>query len=149
MLNDKTRLTTSYALASLLIVGGGIIYVCYRPLSLWFFFWVGASEKSKTLMSIRSAAPDIPGWCIYALPDGLWAVAYGIFIGAIWNFEYPACISVAMLIPAIGIVSEFLQAFHLLPGTFDWVDLTMYFSGGLLAWAYIYAAHRLTENNKK
>lgn len=126
------------------------MYVCYRPLSLAFFSWFGLSEESAFLMSIRSAAPSgFPDWCRFALPDGLWAAAYVICIGAVWRFEYPACIPPAMIIPAIGILSEILQAIRLLPGTFDWIDLVMYGAGAVCGWGYIYFVNQQIHKNYK
>ena len=148
MQDIRTLRTASYVIGLLLVVAGGMIYVCYRPLSLTFFSWIGASEDSGLLMTLRSSASSsLPDWCIYALPDGLWACAYVICIGAIWGFEYPDCIAFAMIIPGIGILSEILQAFRLMPGTFDWFDLAMYLSGGLFGWAYIYAVHKVLNKH--
>lgn len=140
----------SIGLASVFIMLGGLIYFCYRPLSLAMFKWLRITNTTTWLASLRSSAPaHMPEWVIYAFPDGLWACSYAIFIGVIWNFEYPKCIPVALFIPLIGVVSEFLQAFRLLPGIFDWWDLIMYIVGGIVGYAYIYWANRINSYNYK
>jgi hypothetical protein len=70
---------------------------------------------------------DPPNWVIYNLPDGLWFYALISTLALIWddksskyfNFWFFSAIILSYL-------SEFFQALHLIPGTFDWRDLFAY-----------------------
>lgn len=107
-------------------------------MSLAMFHVFGITESTGWLSFLRGHAPaDATGWMIYALPDGLWACSYVIFIGCLWNFEFPKYIPVALIIPFIGIVSEALQGIGIMPGVFDWIDMLMYFAGGSLGVIYL------------
>lgn len=107
-------------------------------MSLAMFNVFGLTESTRWLAFLRVHAPiDVSDWIIYALPDGLWACSYVIFIGCIWNFEFPKYLPVALIIPFIGITSEALQGIGLLPGVFDWIDMLMYFAGGSVGLIYL------------
>ena len=131
----------SFITASILLIIGGFIYLSYRPLSLAMFRWTNTTADTHWLMSIRQVVPqDMPDWIVYALPDGLWACSYTIFIGTIWDFNIQRCMYLLFLIPLLGIISEFLQGCSMLPGIFDWIDLIAYTSGliiGLIFLTYI------------
>lgn len=138
----------SYSIAMILILLGGLIYILYRPLSLAMFYAFGISESTGWLAFLRGHVPiDVSGWIIYALPDGLWACSYVVFIGCIWNFEFPKYLPVALIIPIIGIASEALQGIGLMPGVFDWIDVLMYFAGGSVGLIYLLIVQK--QINKK
>lgn len=137
----------TYLISSLSLLSGGLIYICYRPLSLAIFSTMRLSDSSVLLQFIRDNAPKgLPEWIVYNLPDGLWAFSYSIFIGAIWNFECPKCIPIAMIIPCVGIVSEIMQFFNILPGVFDLRDFIMYLIGGFAGVLYISIFHSIILN---
>lgn len=147
-MSHRLLILISYVVAIILIIAGGMIYLCQRSLSLAMFRWVGLSSSSKWLMTLREMTPDqLPEWIKYSLPDGLWSCAYVIFIGAIWKLEYPKCMTVALIMPLIGILSEVLQKIGLISGVYDNIDLIMYIIGGLYGWAFIYLLNYL--NKKK
>lgn len=127
----------SYSIAVILILFGGLIYMCYRPMSLAMFNVFGLTESTGWLSFLRGHAPNATGWIIYALPDGLWACSYVILIGCLWNFEFPKYLPVALIIPFIGMASEALQGIGVMPGVFDWIDMLMYFAGGCLGVIYL------------
>lgn len=129
---NATVKTFSYITASVLLTIGELVYICYRPLRLPMFRWAHIDNNTHWLMSVRHSMPDgLPDWFVYALPDGLWACSYTIFIGTIWNFEISRCLGLILLIPMSGVISELLQAYGLLPGVFDWSDLIAYIVGML------------------
>ncbi len=143
----KRLLITSYLVAFLLILMGGAIYLCYRPLSLRMFRWAHLTDSTQWLTSLRETVPSsLPDWVVFALPDGLWACSYTIFIGILWNFSFPKCLPFALIIPLIGVASELLQKISLLPGVYDVADLISYTAGGLLGVLYIYFANKLNNN---
>lgn len=139
----------SYIIATVLIVIGGLVYICYRPLNLMMFVWskkLGCYEWTICLRDIVSL--NMPNWVIYALPDGLWTCSYIIFVGAIWNFDLYTCWTIAMIIPTIGIISELLQGIHMVSGYFDWYDLLAYFLGGTVGLSYIYIINKYIKRNE-
>lgn len=130
--------TISYITASVLLTIGGLVYICYRPLRLLMFRWAHISQDTHWLMSVRHSIPaDLPAWFVYALPDGLWACSYTIIVGTIWNFEISRCLELLILIPMAGVISELLQACGLLPGIFDWSDMTAYIFGMLVGLLFL------------
>ena len=140
----------TYVIAMLLISTGGFIYLCYRPLSLRIFEWTGLSASTQWLAAFRSASTtSMPEWVVYAFPDGLWACAYTICIGAIWDFSFSKCIPVALAIPIVGIMSELLQAIGQVQGVFDYADLIAYIVGAIIGLVYIYMINRKLNNIKK
>ena len=139
----------SYMLAGIIIVMGGLIYICYRPLSLVMFAWSKKVGCYEWLISIRELVSlNIPNWIIYALPDGLWCCSYIIFVGTIWNFDLYRCWTIAIIIPTIGIISELLQRVHILSGYFDWYDLSAYFLGGIVGLSYVYIINKYINRNE-
>jgi hypothetical protein len=69
----------------------------------------------------------IPNWIKYNLPDGLWFYALLSAIGIVWQ-EVSSVNFVRWIFLSIVLtyLSEILQAFHIIPGTFDWFDLLAY-----------------------
>ena len=70
---------------------------------------------------------ELASWIKYNLPDGLWFYALLSTIGIVWK-EYSSKYFVFWLILVIVLtyLSEVSQAFHIIPGTFDWYDLLAY-----------------------
>ena len=82
--------------------------------------------KSDRLMSVGSALPD---FCIYNLPDGLWAFSLTSCIFLIWRGRSFFFEKIWTAVTVLFICSlELFQKIDLLPGTFDVLDLgTMLF----------------------
>lgn len=107
------------------------------------FRWAHIGTDTQWLMSIRQLMPqELPDWVVYALPDGLWACSYTIFIGAIWNFKINRCLGLLLFIPMAGVLSELLQAVGLLPGVFDWGDMFSYIFGMLTGLLFIQCIYK-------
>ena len=62
------------------------------------------------------------------MPAALWLYAYLYVIDTIWDKSHTSILykSFFWLMPAISILSEILQLFHILPGTFDILDVGSY-----------------------
>ncbi len=72
----------------------------------------------------------MPKWVIYSLPDGLWMFSCTSLILNVWNNRLNKQSIVWIIsMPAIAILSEFLQLFHLIRGTFDILDIASYLIG--------------------
>ena len=63
---------------------------------------------------------------VFSVPGGLWAMSYTLLIFHIRKDKTFKSIIWSIIIPIIGIVSEISQFYHLIPGTFDLMDLIMY-----------------------
>ncbi len=113
---------------------GGMIYVIFRTDSLLMFKWIEQLDLKGTVMSVR----DIAGLynfenykiIIHTLPGGLWVYSYITFLLLIWENEIN-CNNILyfVLIPAAAVSSEFLQLAGIIKGTFDILDIVLYFSG--------------------
>ena len=66
-------------------------------------------------------------WLLYNLPDGLWFYALLSAIAFIWKDSYSIFFIMWLFVAStLTFLSEFLQLFHFIPGTFDNYDLLAY-----------------------
>jgi hypothetical protein len=99
------------------ILSGILIYLFWRNTLLNGFF------QSPYYMSANRPSD----WVLYNLPDGLWLYAFLACLHLIWNgVPYRQFVKWLILAITLTFSSEFLQAIHLIPGTFDWYDLLAY-----------------------
>lgn len=116
--------------ASILLIIGGLIYVIFRSESLIMFSWFDKLGLSENIYSLRFGFGnnDIYPWVIYNLPAALWLLAYLYVIDAIWykHDNYKLYKPFLWLMPFIAFFSEFLQLLHVMPGTFDILDVMAY-----------------------
>lgn len=90
----------------------------------------------------------------YSLPDGLYCAAYILFIDAIWHDDESFIkYYIISLVPLVTIISEILQYFGLVRGTFDIYDLICYSLPLIIYYAYKvyskdkqYVKNHLTKN---
>lgn len=112
-----------------LLVVGGIIYVSFRPTSLLLFHSLNLLGLSAWVDAWRDLVGgwQPPEFIVYSLPGGLWAASYILLMHRLLAYQ-PVSLRVgtASIIPLTGIVSELLQRWGLLPGTFDIADLLCY-----------------------
>ena len=124
-----------YHLLSLIV--GSLIYILFRSSSLKVFSWLNSVGidilDSKIRKSAIEISPFIPDWILLSLPDGLWLFSYVCLMLCIWgNSITIKNLFWITIIPTIAIASEIAQYFKLLQGTFDPLDLLLYFLGGTL-----------------
>lgn len=103
---------------------GGLIYYSFRTKELLMFDWANSLGLSKYIDSIRANLShiQIPIFIKYCLPNALWCTSYIIAtdtIISIDNNRFEWTIS----LPIVAAILEVLQAFYLIPGTFDIMDL--------------------------
>ena len=112
-----------------LLMSGGMIYVLFRSRQTLLLKIADATPLSRPLTDIRGAVAtwQPSEWVVYSLPGALWAGAYILFIHSLmhsvnastrWRW--------ASVIPLMGVLSELGQAFGIVPGTFDLLDLAGY-----------------------
>jgi hypothetical protein len=117
--------------ASLLI--GLLIYVHQRAIDLPVNKWaaiVGFYPDEKYNSSFS--------WITYTLPDALWMLSLNTCILLLWDFKWHTRSKMWYFIAfGGGILFEILQAFHLIPGTFDILDLFAMLLSGLLPLGFL------------
>lgn len=107
---------------------GGITYILFRSDSLKMFSWFNGLGFSKIITSSRQITSEIqlPQWTIYNLPDALWLFAFTNLMLLLWDNKFSRHSMFWILAaPIIGLLSELGQAIHIIPGTFDPIDLTL------------------------
>ena len=141
-MTSAPSLSTSLSLIAvgmLLLFMGGMIYVLYRPQTLLLFHVAGGLGMTDLIGQWRQMATawHPAAFTVYCLPAGLWALSYVLIVGTLAQ-GLPAIRRwvAVFFIPLLGIASEVMQAMGIVPGTFDWTDLTLY-ALPLIAYAII------------
>ena len=123
-------------IACLTLFLGGLIYLLTRSAGLIMFKWVEFLHLNGFLDALRKSFiwnNYLPNWVIFSLPGGLWMFACTSIIMIVWKNELNKQSLLWLLImPILSILSEFTQLFHLINGTFDIIDVTIYLIGFLL-----------------
>lgn len=118
-----------YALSLLCFATGGMTYLLFRDRHLAGFRlldWIGFGTMVDTARRWASHI-TLPEWVIYSMPDGLWAAAYILLMHEAANeMTERKRILLASLIPALGLLSETMQAMGILRGTYDTADMICY-----------------------
>ena len=116
------------SIAILLFSLGGFIYIAFRSTSLRMFAWFNYIGLHNQIMGIRSSLNDIqiPEIIKFCIPDGLWTLSYILIMDATWSPNLKRQILYCSIIPVVGGISEILQYFSVLKGTFDYIDLLCY-----------------------
>jgi hypothetical protein len=124
------------AIAALFV--GGLIYVLFRNDSLVMFTWFERLGLSSLIDSLRYAATGIstylPRWVVFSLPNALWIFAGLSLFSIIWGHDPRNSRIIwfsAFWIVALGM--ETGQALHIVPGTFDWIDVAAVVVAGIFA----------------
>lgn len=117
-------------MSAVCLATGSILYICFRPKSLLMFQWAEAIGAGEGVNFAREATNDLAqrlsGWATYSLPFALWVLSYMLAIGAVWEgSRSPAKLAWLGIVPAMAIGSEVAQAAQLIPGNFDWIDLSL------------------------
>ncbi len=127
----KNRL--AHWLIVILCLGCGVfIYFFSRPQTIYLNQWLATITHGHRFFDFDSwlSGVRLPGWFIYSLPDALWMAAAILLILMIWDFKlYTRSIFWLGLAFLSGLLFELLQAIHLLPGTFDVMDI-LFLTGG-------------------
>lgn len=117
--------TTIHVILPLVI--GGIIYIAFRSLSLRLFYWLDFIGIETIVSFVRNSIYPIkfylPSWVYYSLPDGLWVYSYSSALIILWGDQYMNMKFWLIVTFLLSILIEIGQAFNLLPGTFDVIDI--------------------------
>ncbi len=101
------------------------------------FFWFETIGIMNLINQIRKNTilygNKLPDILLYSLPDGFWIFSYISLILYLWKNELKTeNLLWIFMIPLIAILSEIGQLMHIVPGTFDILDLLMYLLGTAL-----------------
>jgi hypothetical protein len=125
----------SFSISALAFVLGCLIYLYLRRPPLIFQPLLG----DEMMLSVRNFSEAyfssfyIPDWIKYNLPDMLWMFSLIMIIFTLWDFKFTRqSIFWLALCYTSGLVLEFLQLFHFLPGHFDIYDLIFMNIGAIL-----------------
>ena len=126
--NDKSIAIIKIMSAFISFFVGGIIYITFRSTSLRMFTWINEIGLTVPVTSLRMATQNykVNDFILYCLPDGLWVTSYILVMDALWSNNRKQQMLWCCLLPIIGILSEILQLFNLVDGTFDYKDLLCY-----------------------
>ena len=127
-------------LASVTLLVGAMIYVLFRPTHLLMFDWIDNIGLMDLVSRIRPNLKDVPDWVVYSLPDGLWMFSYCLFIGCIWDFDLKRSFYVLSILPVFAVTNEIMQHNHLVPGTFDWMDVVAFLTAYAVGVFYIFCS---------
>lgn len=119
------------------LVLGGLIYVIARPTTLLLFRWLETLGLEGAVSALRTATVGLvsclPDFVVYSAPNGLWS--YALCVSGYLrsrNSRAPMDAWVPLAVAA-SVMPEMAQLVHLLPGTFDPLDLTACVAGVLAA----------------
>lgn len=142
---------TKVLLAVSFLVSGCLIYLLLRSKTLCIYHWFCALGASDSIGYARSFVQGwrIPEFIRFSLPDGLYSAAYILLIDAIWNDDRQILkYYVLSVVPIITIISEIMQYFGLVRGTFDIADLLCYSIPPLLYFGILISYHFMYNNLK-
>jgi len=120
---------SEFIIGGLFLVCGCAIYLLFRTKTLNIYRWTSLIGFSDYVDYMRQQVLywNIPSFVKYCLPDGLYCAAYILMIDAIWYNDKGIMKKIIMsFVPIVTIISEVLQYFGLIKGTFDIYDLTCY-----------------------
>lgn len=115
--------------AFLMIFVGGMIYILYRPENILLFRLTDSIGIKPFINIARARASQVilPSFMINSLPAGLWAGSYLIMMFVTTKFHTRRIrLMLALPLPVMAIVLEFMQLGGWCPGTFDIYDLVCY-----------------------
>ena len=111
------------------ITVGGLIYLIFRTRTLVMFHFIPDNliEELNLVHEYSCANFQIPNFIIYNLPTGLWTISYIILMQLILenNVGLHRFLWIYLL-PILLCLTEILQLFSFIPGTFDILDVCCY-----------------------
>ncbi len=103
------------------------------------FDWFDYINITWLVEYFRESSPirnlNLPHWIIYSFPDASWVLFGTCMIAFIWGFRLSSWI---FFFPCVGILSEALQFFRVLPGTFDLIDVILLLLASVLPFLIFY-----------
>lgn len=126
---NKYQVYTEWIVATILLLIGCTIYLLFRPQNLLMFKIIDGLGGMSNVVSLRMYINHncFPDFIIYSLPVGLWTASYLMMMYLITKgYTRKSRLMLALPLPIIAIVLEFMQLLGLCIGTFDVYDLICY-----------------------
>ncbi|MBL8610214.1 MAG: hypothetical protein JNL38_22955 [Myxococcales bacterium] len=123
-MTPRTRWSIARAIVALsALVAGAAVYVA-RPGAVVVTRWIPAGARASARAHLGGALAALPAPVRGVLPDFLWAASLGCVLGLVWRGK-PASAARPWLAAGLALALgwEIGQAFHVVPGTFDPLDL--------------------------
>lgn len=121
----KKRIIIRLVSAGLMIIVGTNIYIISRH-DIIFFKWIPASIIDAMRSSFLNSLPRLSDFVVYSLPDGLWYGALLLFQSVFLDNTHISK-SIYWFSIILPFIWEILQIRDHVPGTFDPMDLLVYF----------------------
>jgi hypothetical protein len=120
----KFRFAYGFLSAGISFVFGLSIYLLWREPSNLVYQAFSVAGASPLIDGVRGYAIILPGWFIRSLPDGLWMLSFSLTILTIWKFVRSRKAMLWYITAVLaGVLWEGVQAFSILPGQYDHMDL--------------------------
>ena len=117
----------AFLIAGIALLTGGLIYLLWRPDSLFIFLWADALGIGDFVQMLRSNAPSYPDlfprWVYTSMPQALWLFSGIVLLQAVWKGDYarPRMIWTGSFV-LMAFMFEFGQFLRVIPGWFDIPD---------------------------
>lgn len=98
------------------------------------FSWVKMVGLYPVVSDIRMhsivVSTYMPEWLIFSAPNGLWVFSFGAMMASLWaGTGFSIAIAWTLALWIVGIGSEVMQLYKIMPGTFDIGDIVAYTMG--------------------
>lgn len=107
---------------------GGTVYALFREDTLLMFSWfeqLGLSNLLTEMREIRRSLPfTFPEYFYFSMPNALWSFGGLLVISSVWGSCSTERIVWQCGFAVLALSFEVGQLVHILPGTFDFVDLS-------------------------
>ena len=136
IIRKRNNTMKKFGIALIALLLGGLIYIFWRSETLMMFAWLEYLGLEKFIRSMRDITLELslPNWVLFSLPNALWLFSGLLLFDFIWGSE--ASVSKLFwfsIFWMIAICTEMSQALRLIPGTFDWQDMTFIILAGFFA----------------
>lgn len=131
--------------ASVSLLAGAAIYMLFRPRHLVGFVVLDSIGLETWVNNCRQLVPSVqlPEFMIYCLPNGLWSLSYVLLIDEVVQAQrFCTKLIWASVIPVIGVISEFMQLWGIIPGRYDLGDVICYITPVFLYSCFAFAYMR-------
>lgn len=110
--------------AVILLILGGAIYVFFRD-EVIFTSWIHSCTNLPHYGKLINCDTFLGRIFLYSLADALWYAAL-LLVDYLLRSDTVYSRATTLLTMSLPFILEFLQLCHIIPGTFDWIDIFIY-----------------------
>ena len=110
------------------LLAGGCIYIFFRSPDIKMFEWFNTIGIIEIILNLREVAQsniNLNSWILYSLPDGLLTYSFTSSMIILWRNNDRLGKTFIYLPLMLSVLSELLQYFEIISGTFDRNDLSV------------------------